>query len=198
VGAVEQHDLYDASNVVVCTKCDPDYPDRNVSLDGGSTYTKSFDAGDSSLLNDVGARSGWFITLPKTRERNLTTAAVIGGTMFFTTFFPGGDVCTASAEGRLYALYYKTGTPYKESTIGESPSGTQTVANKFIALGAGVPSGVSIHIGAKGTGAAGTQGEGQGSVGGCTLLNQMSTGAISETACNVGLVWSRMLAWRDV
>jgi type IV pilus assembly protein PilY1 len=200
VGAVEQHDLYDASNVVVCTQCAD--PAQNVSLDGGSTYGKSFDAGGSSLLNDVGAKSGWFIALEEARERNLTTAVAIGGTLFFTTVFPGTDVCVSEAQGRIYALYYKTGTPYKESSLGESvSSGNANVkeANKSINLGSGVPSGVTVHLGARGTGADGSTNSNQGSVGGLNLLVQMSNVDTKKTAVKAALQpWSRILSWRDV
>ncbi|HLG43864.1 MAG TPA: hypothetical protein VI337_02515, partial [Nitrospirales bacterium] len=180
-GAVEQHDLFDASNVVICKTCNTSDHSKIVSLDGGATYDRGFDAGADSLLNTVGAKSGWFITLPETRERNLTTAAVIGGTLVFTTFFPGTDVCVSEAQGRLYALYYKTGTPYKESAIGAGDSG---IANKFINLGAGVPSGVTIHM---------NKGENN-----TTALIQFTTGGVGETPLKTSPVWSRMVAWRDV
>lgn len=53
-------------------------------------------------------------------ERNLGQAALIGGLLSFTTFIPFDDICLASGESDLWALYYKTGTAYFTGVLGET------------------------------------------------------------------------------
>jgi type IV pilus assembly protein PilY1 len=202
--ASERNNLYNASFVTVCIGC---APDKNVSVDGGGTYTKGFDTGTDALLNNLQGMDGWFTTLPTTRERTLSRAALIGGVLFFTTFTPTSDMCASSGEGRLYALYYMTGTPYKESAIGTSLESGQTVVNRSISLGAGMPSEVTVQIGGQGMGGGGVSSN-SGCVGRITGFIQTSTSALSQVCGQVPLgmsgggsglaPWSRMVAWRDL
>jgi Tfp pilus tip-associated adhesin PilY1 len=191
----ERHNLFDVSNVKICKLCNISDPSKIVSLNGDGTYDKGFDSGPDSLLNTVGPYDGWFTALQSPRERSLTTPVLIGGSLFFTTFSPGDDICGTTADGHLYSLYYLTGTPYKESTIGTDHNG---VANKSIDLGEGVPSGVAIQIGAQGLGDSGMASN-TGCVGSLTGFTQSSTGAINQLCGSPALhPWSRILSWRDV
>jgi type IV pilus assembly protein PilY1 len=198
--ASERNNLYNASFVTVCVGC---APDKNVSVDGGGTYTKGFDAGTDALVNNLQGLDGWFTTLPTTRERTLSRATLIGGTLFFTTFTPASDMCAGSGEGRLYALYYLTGTSYKESSIGTSLESGQTVVNRSVSLGAGMPSEVTVQIGRQGTGGGGVSSN-SGCVGRITSFIQTSTSALSQVCSQPPLgesglaPWSRMVAWRDL
>jgi type IV pilus assembly protein PilY1 len=192
---VERNTLFNSSGVTVCTSC---ASDQNVSYDSGATYTGGFSTGVSTLLNNVQNADGWFTTLPLTRERNLSTGTVVGGTVFFTTFVPTSDICKASGDGYLYALYYQTGTAYTQSAIGESAVGTNTVANRSISLGAGLPSQMAIQLGAQGAGADGTVSS-SGCTSGMTGFIQASTGALGQLCgSTAGPAWSRMVAWRDI
>jgi type IV pilus assembly protein PilY1 len=193
--SVERNNLFNASNVVVCTDCSPD---ANVSTDGGATYTGGFDSGVSNLLNNIQSMDGWFTTLPNTQERTLSTATLLGGSLFFTTFIPTSDICVASGSGLLYAVYYQTGTPYKESVLGTTTSGGKTLASRSISLGSGLPSSMAVQIGAQGTGASGTASS-SGCAGRVTGFIQASTGVLGQVCGKPALSsWSRMVAWRDL
>ncbi len=195
VQTTERNNLFNASNVVVCSSCSPD---KNVSVDGGATYTKGFDAGTGALVNNLQGLDGWFTTLPTTGERTLSRATLLGGTLFFTTFIPTSDTCVASGNGLLYALYYQTGTPYKESAIGATTSGSNTIVNKSISLGSGLPSAMAVQIGAQGTGAQGGSSN-AGCVSGVTGYTQASTGVLSQVCGKPAIdPWSRIISWRNI
>ncbi|HLG44135.1 MAG TPA: hypothetical protein VI337_03885, partial [Nitrospirales bacterium] len=192
---VERNNLTNVSSVTICSSCSPT---ANVSTDGGLTFDSSFDAGLSNLVTNVQNTDGWFTTLPNVRERNLSRPILIGGTLFFTTFIPNPDLCAATGQGLLYALYYLTGSPYKESALGTTPVGSDTTVTRSTSIGAGLPSEVVVHIGAQGSGAAGTTG-GSGSLGRLTGFAQTSTGAVSEMKLSAaGSFWSRIISWRDI
>jgi type IV pilus assembly protein PilY1 len=192
---VERNNLTNVSSVTICSSCSPT---ANVSTDGGLTFDSSFDAGLSNLVTNVENTDGWFTTLPTTRERNLSRPLLIGGTLFFSTFIPNPDPCAATGQGLLYALYYLTGSPYKESALGTTPVGSDTTVTRSTSIGAGLPSEVVVHIGAQGSGAAGTTG-GSGSVGRLTGFAQTSTGAVFQMNLSAaGSFWSRLISWRDI
>jgi type IV pilus assembly protein PilY1 len=187
----ERHNLFDASNVVVCTVC---AQPQTVSTDG-TAYNTDF----GTLVNNVQNMDGWFMSLPKPGERNLSRATLVGGTLFFTSYIPTTDVCGFLGDGFLYALFYKTGSAYKDPAIGStSGSDGNTVVNKSISMGVGVPSQIAVQIGKQGTGDLGTSSN-EGSVGGLTLFTQSSTGTLGQLAGQAALSpWSRILSWRDV
>ena len=197
----ERNNLFNSSNIVVCSSC---APDKNVSVDGGATYTKGFDTGTDVLLNNIQGMDGWFTTFsnppnPLTPgERNLSTSVLIGGTLFFTTFTPPNDICQAQGTGLLYALYYQTGGPYKTSALGDTTSGDMTLVKKSIGLGQGLPSQMAIQIGALGTGALGTSSS-TGCSGRITGFIQTSTDVLVQPCVKSAFsAWSRMLSWRDL
>ena len=81
----------------------------------------------------------------------MTKPVTFGGMTLFTTFAPNPDICTYGGYGYLYALYYETGTAYKESIIGTDSNitngdGKEKVKSK-ISLGPIIPSSVGLHIG---------------------------------------------------
>ncbi len=193
--STQRNNLYNVSSVTICSSCSPD---ANVSTDGGATYSGGFDAGSSNLVASVQNGDGWFTTLPNERERSLSSPTLLGGTLFFTTFIPVPDLCGAEGNGLLYSVYYLTGTPYKESSIGTEESGSNTVVTKSVSMGEGVPSQIAVQIGKQGTGALGTSSS-EGSVGGLTLFTQSSTGVLGQLTGKAALQpWSRILSWRDV
>jgi type IV pilus assembly protein PilY1 len=92
--------------------------DNGTVLTGGpANYTVwgNFDL----LRRTAWQKNGWQRTLPSgtSAERSLTKPAVIGGVSLFTTFTPEGDVCSFGGNSYLYALYYETGTAYKQSVF---------------------------------------------------------------------------------
>jgi len=97
----------------------------------------------SELENYVRNRKGWFRLLPHTAEKSTTRPYIIGGTLLFTTFQPTGDICQSGGLGRLYAVYYITGTAYKIPILppvtGEYPISQE--------LGPGLPSEPSLYVG---------------------------------------------------
>jgi type IV pilus assembly protein PilY1 len=190
--AVERNNLLNVSSAVVCKVCSG----NQVS---GVTGVTDFDSsGATSLVGTVNTMDGWFTTLPTAGERNLSIAKILGGSVFFTTFVPTNDICASAGQGYLYALYYLTGTAYKDSGIGYTPSGSDIIVNRSIALDVGMPSQFTIQIGAQGTGAAGTSSN-SGSIGRVTGFVQSSSGVLAQIGVNPILSpWSRIVSWRDL
>jgi type IV pilus assembly protein PilY1 len=112
----------------------------------------------------------------------------LGGDVFFTTFVPTNDLCASTGLGNLYALYYKTGTAYRDPVIGTTPSGSDVLVNRSIALQGGLPSEMAFHINSR-----------SGPNGPVTAIIQSNPGIYSQLALTPSLpIWSRILAWRDM
>ena len=215
---VERNNLFNVSNVVTCSSC---AAGTNVSTTGSaSSFTIGFSAGGGSLVNNVQNGDGWFTTFndptaplqtpPRSAltpgERNLASATLLGGTVFFTSFIPTTDIRqasgavsgTVSGTAQLYAVFYLTGGPYPTSTFGTALPGSDAIASKSIALGKGVPSQLSVQIGAQGNGAAGTSSS-SGCVSRVTGFYQTSMGVLVQICGRPALpTWSRMMSWRDI
>jgi type IV pilus assembly protein PilY1 len=132
-----------------------------------------------NLLSTVKAKEGWYMNLTTSGEKSLTKPAVFGGIVLFTTFIPNSSICSFGGAGKLYAVYYTTGTAYKKSVVGTS--GTTVMKSKD--LGYGVPSGIGIHVG---------QEEGG------TGYVQQSTGTIMEIDINPAFkVKGGTISWRE-
>ena len=187
----EQRDLVDVSSVSICLICA-----SGTNQVTGATGVTSFEGtGTTSLIGLVQSKDGWFATLPTLGERDVVTPTLIGGTVFFPSFIPVNDVCSAAGDGNLYALFYLTGTAYKESVIGTTTAGSNTNVNRSMSLGnVGVMSQFAVHIGAQGTGGSGTAGGG-----GCQsrmgLIGQSGSGATSIVCGGNWQPWSRYISW---
>jgi type IV pilus assembly protein PilY1 len=96
-----------------------------------------------NLLSTAKSKDGWYMNLSASGERSLSKPSVFGGIILFTTFIPNSSICSFGGSGKLYAVYYTTGTAYKKSVVGTS--GTTVLKSKD--LGYGVPSGIGIHVG---------------------------------------------------
>src|SRR5206468_2702819 len=112
----ERHNLFNVSSVQICTSMCTN-PAKTVSLNG-----TSFTEDTTTFLSDVQAKDGWFTKLVD-GERSVTKAALLGGTLFFTTFTPDESLCAFSGEGRLYGLDFLTGTGFNASTLGTTDKG---------------------------------------------------------------------------
>jgi type IV pilus assembly protein PilY1 len=189
---IERNNLLNVSSAVVCTVCSGNQVT-------GVTGITSFDGTPgTSLVGVMTTKDGWFTTLPDSGERNLSGARVVGGTVFLTTFVPTNDLCAATGGGNLYALFYQTGTAYKDSVIGTTPSGSDVLVNRSTALDVGMPSQMAIQIGAQGSGALGTSSS-AGSLGRVTGFIQSSSGVLGQLAMKPAFSpWSRIISWRDM
>ena len=104
-----------------------------------------------SLVSLVASKHGWYTTLPTTGERALVRPTVFGGIVFFPSFVPSADVCSASGDSRLYALYYMTGSAYSSPIVGTTAgTGGKEYVNRSMSLGAGLATEAVVHIGTGG------------------------------------------------
>jgi type IV pilus assembly protein PilY1 len=186
----ERQNLLDVSSATVCVVCTGDQ------VTGVTGVTSLLGSSSTTLQGMVQSMDGWVTVLPALRERALVSPTLLGGIVFFTTFIPTDDLCAGSGSGNLYALFYLTGSAYKEAVIGTSAAGSETVVNRSIGLGtAGMASSMAVHIGGQGTGGSGAA-SGSGCTGRVTGFIQSSTGTLSQFCANPAQsMWSRYISW---
>lgn len=188
----EMKNLLNVSSATVCVTCATG-TNQVTGVTGVTTFEGT---SDTSLQGLVQSMQGWYTTLPAAGERVVSSPTLIGGIVYFSSFIPSTDICSGSGTGNLYALFYKTGTAYKESVIGTSTAGSNTNALRSMALGtAGLASQMAVHIGAQGTGANGTTSN-TGCSGRITGFIQSSTGTLSQFCTKPPLnPWSHYVSW---
>jgi type IV pilus assembly protein PilY1 len=100
----------------------------------------------AAYIRDTNSVDGWKRAMPNTGERVIGQPTLFGGLTNFTTFTPSNDICTAEGTSTLYALYYLTGTAWKENVFGDS-------VGDFIPftvdLGQGMGVSPSLHLGSE-------------------------------------------------
>lgn len=134
----------------------------------------------NDLVDYVRGFEGWFVNLVDQKERSLTKPSILGGIVLFTTFTPDEDICGYGGSGRLYALYYETGTAYKESVIGKYTDGR---VRSSTGLGSGLPASIGIHVGQEETAAG---------------FIQLSTGSIEQVDVNPAFkIKSATVYWKQ-
>jgi type IV pilus assembly protein PilY1 len=111
----------------------------------------------TDLLSEQLTSNGWYLDFYANDgtslegERNLGQAALIGGLLSFTTFVPSDDICVASGNSYLWALYYKTGTAFHSAVLGSFSTtydgDTVEEAYRKFDLGEGLATSPNIHIG---------------------------------------------------
>ena len=150
-GAAENHvpsDLIDVSNVVVTFGAP--------STVSGSTEVSSGSGWDQMAAEMRGTEStptyGWYFEVTdiagtNAGERVLVKPSIFGGLTMFTAFKPVDDVCKTGGDGRLYAVYFETGTPYKRDIFGFADPVPGTTLNRSMDIGEGRPSSLAIHVG---------------------------------------------------
>ncbi len=196
----EEKDLVNVSSAEICVlgtndgsgTCQPDDQVKNVA---GADGFDSSSGTANTLQGLIQSKDGWFTTLPDARERAISPPTIIGGLVFFPTFVPENDICSTTGSSFLYALYYKSGTAYKESVIGTETVGANTNVKRRSAISdPGIASGVAVHIGAQGSGSNGSGGGGcQGQL---TANIQSSTGSVGQTCLKTaGAPWSYYVSW---
>ena len=192
VTSCEMKNLLNVSSATVCVLCATG-TDQVTGVTGVTTFEGTT---NTSLQGLVQSMDGWYTTLPTAGERVVSSPTLIGGIVYFSSFIPSTDICSGSGTGNLYALFYKTGSAYKESVIGTSQAGSTTNVLRSTALGtAGLASQMAVHIGAQGTGANGSTSN-AGCSGRVTGFVQSSTGTLSQFCTKPALSpWSRYVSW---
>ncbi|MEE8240275.1 MAG: hypothetical protein V3R16_03325, partial [Nitrospirales bacterium] len=138
-----------------------------------------------SLINAVASKDGWYTTLPATGERALARPLVFGGLVFFPTFTPATDACSATGSSQLYALYYLTGSAYSAPVLGtEAGSGGKEYVKRSTSMGSGMATEAVVHIG---------EGGGDGQAG---VVSQNSLGQVFRIQVSItGAITSRLKTW---
>jgi type IV pilus assembly protein PilY1 len=164
-----------------------------VDLNGDGTYS----GGDKPFvdyLSDVRtqyntpSKYGWYLDMPATGERSLAKSTLLGDIVLFPTFEPNDDLCDYGGDSYLFALYYETGTAYRESVIGLGTNtldvgGLKQENLKKKYLGLGMPTSVVIHAGRQQ---------------GVTGMIQLGTGVVEEVDITPAtLPQSKVLFWRE-
>ena len=90
---------------------------------------------------------GWYINIG--REAVISQPTIFGGIVDFLSYIPPQNICDFQGRSKLYALYYKTGTPYPRPSIispeavsysgSDLTVGTSVQMNPSVELGPGVP-----------------------------------------------------------
>ena len=112
-------------------------------------------------------------------ERVLSKPAILGGILLVPTFSPNSDICGYGGRGRLFAIYYETGTAYKRRIVGEQD---QDIILDVVSLGEGLSSSFGIHVGKEE---------------GATVYGQLSTGVIEQVQINVSGHTSAPIYWKE-
>lgn len=105
------------------------------------------------LTSSLDLTPGWKHDFNEAQERVLGPAAVMGGSVVFTSYIPAEEACSADGTSRLWALFFKTGTPFFWPTL-QNPNGKIPAA---IEIGQGLITNPTLHIGEKPTATALTQ-----------------------------------------
>jgi len=100
----------------------------------------------ATYIRDTSSVDGWKRALTTTGERVVGQPTLFGGLTNFTTFTPSSDYCTAEGSSTLYALYYLTGTAWKENVFGDS---TGDYIPFTVDLGQGMGVSPSLHLGSE-------------------------------------------------
>ncbi len=95
------------------------------------------------------ASSGWFRELASS-ERVVGQSTLLGGIVNYTAYTPSSDLCEAEGESNLYAVYYLTGTPWKEDVFGDADDDNDNYVDYSKPLGKGLGPTPTIHMGPKG------------------------------------------------
>jgi type IV pilus assembly protein PilY1 len=192
VANCEKKNLLNVSGVTVCVTCATGT--NQVTGIGGVTQLEG--SATTTLQGLIMTMDGWYTTMPASLERVVVSPTILGGIIYFPSFIPSSDICAASGTGNLYALFYLTGSAYKESVIGTTVVGSNTNVLRSMALGtAGLASQMAVHIGAQGSGTAGTTSS-TGCAGRITGFMQSSTGTLSQFCTKPAYsTWSRYISW---
>jgi type IV pilus assembly protein PilY1 len=88
---------------------------------------------------------GWKLDLTDAGEHCLNKPLLLGGAVMISTFTPDSDICAMSGDGKLYGLYFQTGTAHYKPIIGKDETSGESIRTKEIAKG--MPASLGIHVG---------------------------------------------------
>jgi type IV pilus assembly protein PilY1 len=132
---VSSDDVLDVTSAQVFT-------DESVSnVSGAENFTEL----EQMFSGSTSTKEGWKIDLVDTGERSLSKPSILGGAVFFTTYIPDSDICAMGGDGKLYSLYFLTGTAHPKPIIGEDQDTHESY--KTAGLGKGMPATLGIHVG---------------------------------------------------
>ena len=100
----------------------------------------------AAYIRETPSVDGWKRAMLSTGERVIGQPTLFGGLCNFTSFTPSADICTAEGSSKLYALYYLTGTAWKESVFGDY---TGDFVPFEVDLGRGMGVSPSLHLGSE-------------------------------------------------
>ncbi len=100
----------------------------------------------AQYIKNSNSIDGWKRAMINSGERVIGQPTLFGGLTNFTTFTPSSDYCTAEGSSKLYALYYLTGTAWKEDVFGDS---TGEYVPFVVDLGQGMGVSPSLHLGSE-------------------------------------------------
>jgi type IV pilus assembly protein PilY1 len=176
--------LLDVSNAQICVSCGSGTQVQNVT--GVTTFSGLIDQIQGNVALSITPKDGWVVRLQAGSsasgiggERSIVNPTLIGGAVFFPTFVPNTDICKASGDSYLYAMYYLTGTGYTDPIMGVDAGG---MANRRVGLGEGLASSVAIQIGSQPTGMSG--------------FYQSSNSVVSKVSPKPpSSLWSQYISW---
>ncbi len=122
-----------------------------ISENGISLSAKSF----SDFVDEMDGYDGWERTTNYGGERVIEKPAIIGGSLFVSSFIPNQDICQFGGSSYLYGLYFETGTAFPDQVF-VGTGGLQSVVIggttydqvvDVISLGEGLASSPGIHVG---------------------------------------------------
>ncbi|WP_259655904.1 pilus assembly protein [Shewanella colwelliana] len=116
--------LQDRNVVTRSFKGDTSQNTPPAALDIDTLYNVSTDAPKGKAENlAFGKKRGWYYDFSRLGEKNLSSAVIIEGRVYFTTFAPGGgsavNQCLTSGQGYLYNFGLHKGTKTYELDAGE-------------------------------------------------------------------------------
>jgi len=164
---------FPGSNGLTTDKEGPIYDDSEKEYTFSKLKNYIAGTGCDTAGNSTGI-DGWYRDFSDPRERNLGTAALLGGLVTFTSYQPFSDKCKSEGQGFLYAIHFQTGTAWTESVFGTFDSGDGTLypgdggiyVKDKMSTGQGLSTTPSMHVGS--------------GTGGASAFVQTSTGEIVE------------------
>ena len=141
---IDEKSLYDVSNIEVINDGSGELicvPENDCNIPQDVTTVEEL----ADYIQNTPNIDGWKRKL-KPRERILGQATLFGGLTNFITFTPSDDACSSEGSSTLYALYYRTGTAWKENVFGE---GAGDYVPYTVDLGKGMGITPSLHLGSE-------------------------------------------------
>lgn len=111
---------------------------------GGTTVSRTSDLVDQTdTINPVEGFRGWFIDLEVAPGERVTEPdALVAGIIYFTTFAPSDEVCTAGGSSYLYRVKFRNGAGFDD----DDDDSNDTTDDRVVDLGDGIATKPVIDI----------------------------------------------------